>query len=117
MGWRLIAWIITCLLLGKGIVWAFAPADIFYSAAAFIVPFIIFGFQYRLLEQATRSVIGMPLYSEGFNFKQLTFWGIPISSSKLVTGSSKLIHHYHMTPTPYTTPFFPAVLNRLLNGR
>lgn len=79
---RIVSWAMISCGLGNALNWLLVPADEFYSAVIYLVPFLVLGFQETPLSRKhPKSIIGMPLYSE-INYKRLTFWGIPISPAK-----------------------------------
>ncbi len=112
---ELLRWICICLALSLGLDCFIRPNDSFYSALIYLLPFVVFGFQCRLLDREPRVVIGMPLYSDRMQFMRLTFWGIPISSARIRQNDSGLVYDFYGAVRK--TPFFPIVLSKFVNNR
>lgn len=116
---RILFWGFVCWGIGILLNWALSPTTSMHGAALFVIPFVLLGFQDKpLFEKSSRSVIGMPLYSDRLDYRQLTFWGIPIGDRREVllkpSMGRDMIRCRAYPPNPQ---FMPVVLSKMLPDR
>jgi hypothetical protein len=101
MIWKLLIWLLLSFLFGKGLNLLFSPAEVFYSAALFIFPFILFGIQERYYTERTIfDFFGFTFFTKDIHYKKLTLWGIfPLSKKEKVKTQISIFRK--LTPLAY----------------
>lgn len=88
MNFKITIWAVLSVFNGCQLNNYLQPIELGYSVVMFVLPLFLFGFQnnFKACERSF-EICGFEIFQSKVDFKQLTFWGIPVENEQTVAST------------------------------